>query len=211
MNGYIITDANNAIFVCKDTSGAYSLTTDKGKAVIWDTRIAADTVFKSNLSKLIKSKGVAVKSIALKMVCDEPKTEVKKCVPPVTQEETPEFGSSKYIISVISDAVAKLNCRHLVLTDELSKYDRQVTDVEHYIEFNIGKLNAQEGWKAYKLLQDVLVRRRKVKDELQIISVVRDKMAFPEDIANIDKRVKELESRTYEPREFKYLFEEKEN
>ena len=80
--------------------------------------------------------------------------------------------------------------------------------MEHYIEFNVGKLNARDGWKAYKLLQDVLVERRKVKDELQILQVVKDKMAIPDDIENINERVKQLDGRRYEPREFKYLFEE---
>lgn len=207
MNGYVIADAKSTIFVCKDTSGSYSLTTDKAKAIIWDTRPAADTVFKSNLSKLIKSKGVAVKAVALQMVCAEPKEQPKKVEVVAATDVKPEIGTSKYIVSVLSDAVAKLNCRHLELSDELSKYDRQVTDVEHYIEFNLGKLNARDGWKAYKLLQDVLVARRKVKDELQILQVVKDKMALPDDIENIHTRVQELESRRYEPREFKYLFE----
>jgi hypothetical protein len=150
---------------------------------------------------------VAVKAVALQMVCSEPKEQPKKAEVVVTTDVKPEVGTSKYIVSVLSDAVAKLNCRHLELSDELSKYDRQVTDVEHYIEFNLGKLNARDGWKAYKLLQDVLVARRKVKDELQILQVVKDKMALPDDIENIHTRVQELESRRYEPREFKYLFE----
>ena len=206
MNGYVITDPKKTIFVCKDTSGSYSLTTDKAKALIWDSQPAAETVFKSNLSKLIKSKGVTVKSVALQMVCSEPKETPKKVVEEPILEPKPEFGSSKYIISVLSEAVAKLNCRHLELSDELSTYDRKVTDIEHYIEFNVGKLNARDGYKAYKLLQDVLVERRKVKDELQILQVVKDKMALPEDIENIHERVKELEGRKYEPRELKYLF-----
>lgn len=208
MNGYVITDPKKTIFVCKDTSGSYSLTTDKAKAIIWDSQPAAETVFKSNLSKLIKSKGVTVKSVALQMVCSEPKETPKKVVKEAILEQKSEFGSSKYIISVLSEAVAKLNCRHLELSDELSTYDRKVTDVEHYIEFNVGKLNARDGYKAYKLLQDVLVERRKVKDELQILQVVKDKMALPDDIENIQERVKELEGRRYEPRELKYLFEE---
>ena len=206
MNGYIMTDENRTIFVCKDKSGAYSLTTNRANAVIWDTRPAADTAFKSNISKLIKSKGVAVKSAELQVVESAPKLEVKKVEQNAEPSTTPEFGSSKYIVSVLSDAVAKLNCRHLELSDELSTYDRKVTDVEHYIEFNVGKLNARDGYKAYKLLQDVLVERRKVKDELQILQVVKDKMALPEDIENIQERVKELEGRRYEPRELKYLF-----
>lgn len=202
MNGYVITDTQNTIFVCKDTSGSYSLTTDRAKALVWDNKPSADAVFRSNLSKLIKSKGVLVKSVAMQMVCSEVKEDTK----PVVQDTPPEVGSSKYIVSVLSDAVAKLNCRHLALSDELSKFDRQITDVEHYIEFNAGKLNACDGYKAYKLLQDVLVERRKIKDELQILQVVKDRMALSDDIENIHERVKELESRKYEPREFKHLF-----
>lgn len=202
MNGYVIADTQNTIFVCKDKSGAYSLTTDRAKAIVWDNKPSADAVFKSNLSKLIKSKGVLVKSVAMQMVCNEQKEAQK----PAVQDAPSEVGSSKYIVSVLSDAVAKLNCRHLALSDELSKFDRQLTDVEHYIEFNAGKLNACDGYKAYKLLQDVLVERRKVKDELQILQVVKDRMCLSDDIDSINERVKEMESRKYEPREFKYLF-----
>lgn len=203
MNAYAIANDTKTIWVCKDTSNSYSLTTDRAKALIFDSKPAADTVFKSNLSKLIKSKGVSVKSVTLQIT--GPNTQPKQEAPVVT--DAPEFGSSKYIISILSDAVAKLNCRHTSLVDEQSKYDRQITDVEHYIEFNAGKLNACDGYKAYKLLQDVLVERRKVKDELQMIQMVRDTMAFPEDIASIDSKVKKLESRKYEPRELAYLFE----
>ncbi len=213
MLGYVITDPNKTIWVCKDNSNLYSLTTDRNKALIFESKPAADTVFKSNLSKLIKSKGVLVKAVTLHIAGPETK-EVKEQTPikeePKPQAAPPspvEFGSSKYIISVISDAVSKLNCRHLTLTEEQSKYDRKVTDIEHYIEFNAGKLNACDGYKAYKLLQEVLVERRKVKDELQMIQMVRDKMAFPEDIAKIDSKVCELESRRYEPRELTYLFQ----
>lgn len=197
MSGYVIADANKTIWVCQDKTGSYSLTTDQSKALVFSTKPAADTIFKSNLSKLIKSKGVMVSAIDPHLDTPQKKVEI---------ETSPE--SSKYIISVLAEAVGKLNCRHTALVEQLSKYDRQKSDVEHYIEFNSGKLNACDGYKAYKLLQDVLVERRKVKDELQIIQMVRDKMACPEDIANI--KAHELEARTYEPREFVHLFETKE-
>lgn len=201
MNGYVITDANKTIWVCQDNKGAYSLTTDKGKALIFDSQPTADTVYKSNLSKFIKSKGVQVKKVNLQIVGadNKPKQENTEVAHPQL-----DAGSSKYIISILSDAAAKLNCRHTALVEEESKYDRQRTDIEHYIEFNAGKLNACDGYKAYKMLQDVLLERRKVKDELQIINVVRDRMSLPDDI---ETKIKELESRTYEPRELKHLFE----
>ncbi len=207
MTGYVIADANKSVWVCKDTSGSYSLTTDRAKALIFDSKPAADTVFKSNLSKFIKSKGVVVKSVTLQIAGADNKNTKAKDVAVESPCIQPEYGSSKYIISVLSDAAAKLNCRHAELVEEESKYDRQRTDIEHYIEFNAGKLNACDGYKAYKMLQEVLLSRRKIKDELQMINVVRSRMSLPEDLANIETKIQELESRTYEPREFKYLFE----
>ena len=204
MNGYVITDENKTIYVCQDKSGAYSLTTDCNKALVFDTKLAADKVFKSNLSKLIKSKGVVVTAIQ-----SQPADVIQESS--VGLEETLAsacgYETSKYIVSIISDAVGKLNRRHSSLSEELSRYDRQVSDIHHYIEFNVGKLNARDGYKAYKMLQDVLVTRRKVKDELSVLQVVRDKIAFSEDLENIGERVRELESRQYTPRELPQLFE----
>ena len=200
---YAIVNPDKTVWLCKDKT-SYSLTTDKAKAVIFDSKLAAETVFKSNLSKLIKSKGVTVQTVSLQIagsVTTEPVVTVKEQpAPPVSAD------SSKYIISVISEAVAKLNVRHQELAEQQSKFDGQVSDIVHYIEFNTGKLNACDGYKAYKLLQDTLLERRKVKDELQIIQVVRDRMNA-EDIANVEQKIHELEARTYKPRELTYLFE----
>lgn len=210
MTKYIIADNNQSVFVGKDKSNKYTLTTDRAKAVIFDTKSIADMVFKSNLSKIIKNKGVSVQTVALQIVDAVTSVVQEPAVVKEEQNTSINTDSSKHIVTIISDAVGKLNSRYVTLSDELSKYDRQITDVEHYIEFNIGKLNACGGYKAYKLLQDVLIKRRTVKDELQIIQMVRDKMGFPEEIAMIANKVQELDQRHYEPREFKYLFDDKE-
>ena len=193
MNGYVITDTSKKIFVCKGGNN-YTLTTDSDKACIFETKAKANSIYDS-LPKIMKSKDITVKPIKLQ-IGDEG-TEKKTAAEP---------DSSKYIVSILSDTVAKLNSRHLVLSEELSKYDRQRTDIEHYIEFNTGKLNACDGYKAYKLLQDVLLQRRKVKDELQIIQVALDRIVSPDELAQIDSKVKELETRQYQPRELKHLF-----
>lgn len=199
MTKYAITNKDKTVWVYQ-SKGSYTLTTDKARALIFDSKPAADAVFKSNLSKLIKSKGVTVQTVGVQIDGVEAKSEQTVVVVPSPTE------SSKYIISVLSEAVAKLNVRHQELVDQESKYDCQKTDIEHYIEFNAGKLNACDGYKAYKLLQDTLLERRKIKDELQIIQVVRDRMNV-EDIANVEQKIKELEARTYKPRELTYLFE----
>lgn len=202
MTKYAITNKDKTVWVYQN-KGSYTLTTDKARALIFDSKPAAEAVFKSNLSKLIKSKGVTVQTVGVQIEGTETKSEPKVVTVPSPTE------SSKYIISVLSEAVAKLNVRHQELVDQESKYDCQKTDIEHYIEFNAGKLNACDGYKAYKLLQDVLLERRKIKDELQIIQVVRDRMNV-EDIANVEQKIKELEARIYKPRELTYLFEKEE-
>lgn len=204
---YAIANQDKTIWVYQ-SNGSYTLTTDKARALIFDTKVAADTVFKSNLSKLIKSKGVMVQTVGVQIEGAEVKSKPEPKVVFVKEQPSPPSSteSSKYIISVLSEAVAKLNVRHQELVDRESKYDCQKTDIEHYIEFNAGKLNACDGYKAYKLLQDTLLERRRIKDELQIIQVVRDRMNA-EDIANVEQKIKELEARTYKPRELTYLFE----
>lgn len=202
MTKYAIANKDKTVWVYK-SKGSYTLTTDKTRALIFDDKPSADAVFKSNLSKLIKSKGVTVQSVGVQIEGSEGKSEPAVVV---TSCHSSPSESSKYIISVLSEAVAKLNVRHQELTEEQSKFDGRVTDIEHYIEFNMGKLNACDGYKAYKLLQETLLARRKVKDELQMIQVVRDRMNA-EDIANVEQKISELETRTYKPRELTYLFE----
>lgn len=202
MTKYAITNKDKTVWVYQ-SKGSYTLTTDKARALIFDSKPAAEAVFKSNLSKLIKSKGVMVQTVGVQIDGAEAKSDPTVVVVPSPPCPT---ESSKYIISVLSEAVAKLNVRHQELAEQQSKFDGQVSDIVHYIEFNTGKLNACDGYKAYKLLQDTLLERRKIKDELQIIQVVRDRMNA-EDIANVEQKIKELEARVYKPRELTYLFE----
>jgi hypothetical protein len=202
MTKYAIANKDKTVWVYQN-KGSYTLTTDKARALIFDSKPAAEAVFKSNLSKLIKSKGVTVQTVGIQIEGAEDKPEPKVIV---TSLHSSPSESSKYIISVLSEAVSKLNVRHQELAEQQSKFDGRVTDIEHYIEFNTGKLNACDGYKAYKLLQETLLERRKIKDELQMIQVVRDKMNA-EDIANVEQKISELEARTYKPRELTYLFE----
>jgi len=208
MIGYVIADENKKHFIGQNASGNYFLTSNSDDAFVFDNKITAEKVFKSNLSKELRDHGLSVSTISLSITKTKPPVGVmKKATQPAKSEDTPEVGASRYIVSVLADAAAKLNKRHEVLSEELSKFDRQMTDIEHYIEFNVGKLNASDGYRAYKLLQDVLLKRRKVKDELLIIDAARSRIALPDELANIETEVQKLESRKYKPREFDYLFE----
>lgn len=51
------------------------------------------------------------------------------------------------------------------LHNRLSIADKKISDIEHFIEFN--NLNAANGYKAYKLLKEVLEERREVKNQIE--------------------------------------------
>ena len=48
--------------------------------------------------------------------------------------------------------------------------EKKKTDLEHYIEFYT--FNASQGYNAYRMLKDVMVERRKIKDNLLIVKAL---------------------------------------
>ena len=79
MNKYVITDDNNKLWVCKDNNN-YTLTTDPNKACVFETKSKADSIYKSSLSKIIKNKGVMVKTVKMQIDADLATDDLKKSV-----------------------------------------------------------------------------------------------------------------------------------
>lgn len=92
------------------------------------------------------------------------------------------------------------------LNEQLSKVDKEISDIMHYIEFN--QLNAAEGYKAYRLLREKRIERRAIKDDFEKFQVVSS--AKISDIFNgtLEKKLNETMNRTYTPRVLTELFEE---
>ena len=91
-----------------------------------------------------------------------------------------------------------------ILSKRMSKIDQEVTDIQHYIEFN--KLNAAEGYKAYKLLQDKLLERRTIKDDFAKFQMLADAKVSDIFDGTLDANIEEFNHRTYTPRVLKELF-----
>ena len=89
------------------------------------------------------------------------------------------------------------------LIHDLSIADQKITDINHYIEFN--KLNACQGYKMSKLLQDTLQERREIKDKLEIL---RDVSGFNLKSINNGKltTIQQRKQKKYTPRVLKELF-----
>lgn len=85
----------------------------------------------------------------------------------------------------------------------VSEIDRELSDAYHYIEFN--DLNVVGGYRAYKMLQGILRRRRLAKDEYALAQSVHDNWKPLNKIQTcLDRR------RIYNPRVLTELFETQE-
>lgn len=86
------------------------------------------------------------------------------------------------------------------LATQLGDYNAQVVDILHYIEFS--HLDACSGYLTFKKLQDVLIARRTVKEQMEIINKLENCGLIVEKINAANNRAKKTleESRSYCPR-----------
>lgn len=86
------------------------------------------------------------------------------------------------------------------LATQLGDYNAQVVDILHYIEFS--HLDACNGYLIFKKLQDVLIARRTVKEQMEIINKLENCGLIVEKINAANNRAKKTleESRSYCPR-----------
>ncbi len=90
------------------------------------------------------------------------------------------------------------------LVELLSTTDKEICDIQHFIEF--GKLNAYQGWLATSMLQNRLRQRRKFKDELAALNLIKSCKIESKSIENLHKAVGGLGERKYSPRVLSELF-----
>lgn len=72
---------------------------------------------------------------------------------------------SNEIFNNLEKVAQEIKARRIELNSQLSKTDKEITDLQHYIE--LYPLNACQGYKIAKMLKDCLVKRRAIKDEAE--------------------------------------------
>ena len=109
------------------------------------------------------------------------------------------------IYDKLEDLSKGIKDRKRELNSELSKVDKEISDIRHYIEFY--PLSASKGYEMAKMLKDRLVKRREIKNELdvmnkiQVMSVVQISSGKGREI--IDKAL----DKHYTPRVLSEIFE----
>ena len=92
------------------------------------------------------------------------------------------------------------------LGDELSKIDLEIEDILHSIEFY--NVNAYQGYKLYKLIQEKRIKRRRIKNFLEVVGYIENKDIKDILSSNISKTINGITDRKYTPRQLQELFKE---
>ena len=94
--------------------------------------------------------------------------------------------------------------RKKVLALEYLRIEREITDIYHAMEFY--SLDAAKGYKMYRMMHEILIKRRKNKDEsLKIDYILAGGIKGLENNTT-KQRIDKLDNRHYQPRALKELF-----
>lgn len=200
MAQYVITDGTR--WIMRDRKGKYVPTSCEALADVFTNKQAIG-IFQSNLSK-------ALKSVFRVQKIDEPPKLIKQISQETVQENTEKVSTAENVQRWI-DKIEGLNGlatealhRKDELVQQLSKVDQELSDVNHYIEFC--NLNAAQGYKAYKMIKDRRIKRRSIKNELQVVDIILSKKICETATDEIQKAIAGMDQRTYEPRVLNELF-----
>ena len=154
-------------------ANATKFTTNRHNAFTWTNMIAAENVM-ANRADL---------ELSVSMITH------------YSVEVDPDISMDVSIIQQFIDIVEDSNERYESLLKLEEQLNDQLLDLEHYIEDT--NLNARDGYRAYKKLQEIRRRRRLVKERLHIMQCIQTSGIKLESLKAI---VKPLTNVKYKPR-----------
>ncbi len=101
--------------------------------------------------------------------------------------------------------IGALDSEKKKLIYEMQTIEQELCDIRHYIEFS--RLNAYQGWAAYKMMKVSLIQRRKIRDALYIIHRIQTKSVNTTEAESVKAAIRSLNQRIYTPRRLDTLFE----
>lgn len=118
-----------------------------------------------------------------------------------------DMDDLKESIDSLSSKLSTLQGNKEWLLEEESNIDKQISDILHFIEFN--SFSACEGYKLCKALQGLRLKRREVKNELELINIFNTHNCNHIANGNTNKAMAGLENKQYAPRVLTELFEQR--
>ena len=209
---YVIT--NGESYVCNKLN---TVTKILNKAKVFDTFDLANNVFKNSISKSLKQMGFQVREAGTD---NNNNNKNNNSVTINTNVNVSNIASSndkinssytevdiddlKKSINDLSEKLTTLKGNKEWLLDEESNIDKQISDILHYIEFY--NFSASDGYKLCKALKELRLRRRDVKNKIELISIINTHTCNNIANGNTNKAIDNLSKKQYVPRVLNDLF-----
>lgn len=219
MSQFIIT--NGKSYIMQGACNALTGTNDINKALKFPSYTKAINAC-NNLPRSLKNIGYYVEEAKMESPCisavePKPITErIDTLDPRIISTHTPvEFVDEIGDFDCIADFMAQFDdmvYNTLSLDDslhaKLDDIEREIVDIEHAIEFY--SVDACKGYKMYKLLRDARLERRKIKNSLLFITILRSSLSETYATTDFTARLEGMANRKYRIRNNNTLFKESE-
>lgn len=194
---YVLADGGGR-FIRQD-NGKYVEIIGQRYATMWDDLDKANNVYRSSLAQSLKER-YSVQAITIQSDAPLKPEKLGELIPfgSVSPESPEEKRTTADMIDSLIDIVSGLSERSADLIAELSRADKEISDIYHNIELT--SFNAYQGYMYCKQLQTVLRNRRRIKNEIEIIGYV-GRMSLNKDGANqLSKSIDGMAGRKYRMR-----------
>ncbi|MCD8108171.1 MAG: hypothetical protein LUE20_09475 [Oscillospiraceae bacterium] len=195
---YYITNNSCECYISLSGSGKYNITTDLEKAHKFTSSKKAWTYIDSSVPQDKRD------NWHVEMYDPDNQHPMPDSISGINPEDRVDWDEA---LKNIGDTYLKVSKYREQLNKQLSALDLEQCDLLHACEFY--KCNVVEGYKLYKMLHDLRIRRRWVKDEMKRADTILMKNYSDVMSGEIQADFSALDNREYTPRVLKELFEEK--
>lgn len=200
-------------YIRKNFAGKYSPVRNETLGEVWEQKSKAKNVLENQLNKNIRKRYHIVETEIpdVRKIANDSEMVPRHCSEMIKRMigegiEDSQIDKWRNGIDYFSPFIHDLEQRKENLSNKLSDVDKEIIDIQHYIEFG-DKFNAYEGWLAFSMLRHRLKKRRKIKDELYIVTQLSECKINSSMLSNIKDIIYELDKRVYTPRKLANLFE----
>lgn len=204
---YVITDGNKN-YIRRDIDGKYVAARSRALADEFLEKWKAEKVLKNNLTpKKRKLYRVVEEDVGFTVVkkpeqdqAEKPKEERK----PEQLLLSPQIEELRKKIEGVKKFIDDAENRRSELSDLLSNTDKEITDIQHYIEFS--DINGEDVASTYNMLKTRLKNRRQIKNELSVLRQLAECKMDASMFGDLLTVISDLDNKTYVPRVLTSLF-----
>lgn len=179
--------------------GNYVPVKDKNKAKVFDSTEKAYSQFYSSVPKVLRN------DYNWEIELIEHVENVKSSEKINSTYTSIDIEELKESINSLSEKFSLLKGNKEWLLEKESNVDKQISDILHFIEFS--SFSACEGYKLCKAIKELRLKRREIKNELEIINIINCHTCNNIANGNTNKSIDGIENKKYTPRVLNELFE----